>query len=81
MGAGSATLKNTYVQGLGIDSKQLRMSQDGTRRHMIGDKVGTVGMTLDDAGGTVDTSVKDAWNVQLAGSTSERYGGIYLFRV
>jgi len=35
-----------------------------------------VGMTLDDTGAAVDTSVKDAWGVQMAGSTSERYGGL-----
>src|SRR5204863_6764445 len=27
-------------------------------------------------GGAMDTSVKDAWGVQIAGGTTERYGGV-----
>jgi RHS repeat-associated protein len=76
VGASPATLQNRYVQGLGIDQKQLRIALDGTRRHLLGDQVGTIGMTLDDTGAKVDTSVKDAWGVQVAGSTTERYGGV-----
>jgi RHS repeat-associated protein len=76
VGAGAATLQNTYVQGLGIDQKHLRIAQDGTRRHFVGDLIGTVGMTVDDTGGTIDTSVKDAWGVQIAGATLERFGGL-----
>lgn len=69
-------LKNSYVQGTGIDSKQFRIGGDGTRRHMIGDQVGTIGMSLDDTGAAIDTSVKDAWGIQIAGGTSERYSGV-----
>jgi RHS repeat-associated protein len=69
-------LKNTFVQGLGIDSKSMRVTAGQVRRHYLTDQVGTVGMTLDDTGGVVDTSVKDAWGQQIAGGTSERYGGI-----
>jgi len=76
VGTSAPTLKNTYVQGLGIDSKQFRVAPDGSRRHYLGDHVGTVGMTLDDGGNTTETSVKDAWGVPLAGGSSERYSGV-----
>lgn len=33
-------------------------------------------MTLDDTGSTSETSVRDAWGVQTAGSTAERFGAI-----
>jgi RHS repeat-associated protein len=68
--------KNTFVGGLGLNSKNIRIGADGSRRHMIGDRVGTVGMTLDEGGAAVDTTVKDPWGVTLAGSTSEPYGGV-----
>jgi RHS repeat-associated protein len=72
----SITPMNTYVGGLGLNSKNVRIASSGTRRHLIGDQVGTVGMTLDDTGAAVDVSVKDPWGVQLAGSTSEPYGAL-----
>jgi RHS repeat-associated protein len=70
------TPKNTYVGGLGLNSKNLRIGADGTRRHLIGDRVGTVGMTLDENGAPADTTVKDPWGVSIAGSTAEPYGGV-----
>jgi RHS repeat-associated protein len=70
------TPKNTYVQGLGIDSKSLRVAADGARRHYLTDRVGTVGMTLDDTGLPAEMSIKDPWGQTIAGGTNERYGGV-----
>lgn len=76
-GGGPITLQNSYVQGTGIDSKWLRIAAGGAARsHLVGDLVGTVGMTLDDTGSPIDTSVKDSWGLQLAGGTSERFAGL-----
>lgn len=76
IGAGTATLQNSYVQGTGIDSKNTRITAGGLRRHFTTNQVGTLGMTLDDAGAAVDTVVKDGWGNGIAGSTSERFGGL-----
>ncbi len=69
------TLKNSYVQGTGVDSKSLRIDGAGTRRHYLGDSVGTISVTLNDTGVTEEISLTDVWGVQLSGGTpSERYG-------
>lgn len=75
-GSSTPALENTYVQGLGIDTKNSRISSANVRRHYLGNQIGTLGMSVDDTGSTVDTSVRDSWGVQLAGATSERYGAI-----
>ena len=70
-----AALKNTYVQGTGIDSKYTRIAASGQRRHYIGDQVGTVGMTLTDAAAISETTVRDAWGLQISSiASAERYG-------
>jgi hypothetical protein len=76
-GAGSISLANSYAQGTGIDSKVTRIPASGgssARRHYLGDLVGTISMTLTDAGASSETSVKDAWGNQVAGSTSGATG-------
>jgi RHS repeat-associated protein len=72
-GSAEPLLKNSYVQGLGMDSKTTRVS-GSTRRHYLGDGVGTVGMALDDTGEVVESVVRDAWGQTLSGSSAERYG-------
>lgn len=76
LGESAPVLKNSYVQGLGIDSKRIRVSLGGARRHYLGDQVGTLGMTIDDAGNPLETIVKDAWGVPVAGGSTERYSGL-----
>src|SRR6185503_7411245 len=73
VGGGTPTLKNTYVQGLGMDTKTMRIS-GSSRRFYLGDMVGTVGATMDDTGALVETTVRDGWGQTIAGSTAERYG-------
>jgi RHS repeat-associated protein len=69
------TLKNSYVQGTGIDSKCTRIPFGSSeRRHYLGDSVGTVSVTLSDLGVVSESSLKDVWGVQISGGTSERYG-------
>jgi RHS repeat-associated protein len=71
------TLKNSYVQGTGVDSKCTRIPSSGGRKHYLGDSVGTVSVTLTDAGTTSETSLKDVWGVQISLSvptSSERFG-------
>lgn len=82
--SGAATLKNVYVQGTGVDQKYLRIAagSDGVlsygdvRRHYVGDQVGTLGMTLNDSGGVENSTLSDAWGVQISGFSPlpERYG-------
>ncbi len=68
-------LKNTYVQGMGLDSKRTRvLPMGGARRHYVTNNVGSVGMVLDDAGSEAESSVMTAFGEQLAGSSTERYG-------
>lgn len=69
-----STLKNTYLQGSGVDQKYTRIAANGDRRHYLGDAIGTVSVTLTDAGAPSDVSLKDIWGVQLGGGTNERYG-------
>jgi RHS repeat-associated protein len=75
VGGAAPTIKNTYVQGLGIDSKLLRIA-GGTqaRSYMLGDLVGSIGATIDSTASLLETNVKDAWGQLIAGSSSERYG-------
>jgi RHS repeat-associated protein len=75
VGGGSPVFSNRYAQGTGIDQKQVRISADASiRRHYLGDQVGTVSVTLADDGAVAESSLKDAWGVQVAGAMSERYG-------
>ncbi len=79
----AATLKNVYVQGTGIDQKQIRIAAgaDGIinagdeRRHYLGDQVGTVSVTLSDTGAVVESNLKDVWGMPITLTASaERYG-------
>ncbi len=74
--SGPISFKNAYVQGTGVDQKYVRIpANNGLRRHYLGDQVGTISLTLGDDGAVAETSLKDAWGVQLSGGTpSERYG-------
>src|SRR5439155_17526073 len=77
VGAGTPTLKNSYVQGPGMDAKTTRISAavGNPRTHYLGDAVGTLTTTLDDLGAATQQSLKDVWGNQISGSTSsERYG-------
>ncbi len=74
VGAGAISLLNTYVQGHDLDTKSTRISAGQARRHFLGDQVGTVAMTLDDAGAVAETSLRDVWGNLLAGASAERYG-------
>lgn len=77
VGGGPITLENKYVQGVSTDSKEMRIAGNGDRRHYVGDGVGTLSVTLDDTGGVQQSSFKDVFGIQLAGSTDqERYSGI-----
>jgi len=73
--SGVISLNNCYAQGLGLDQKSLRIPMSGSRIHILGDMVGTVAMTLTDAGMKSEECVRDIWGNALAGDTSdERYG-------
>lgn len=75
LSSGSVTLQNTYGQGLGLDQKTLRMPVSGGRVHYLGDKIGTVNLTLTDTGTKSEECVRDVWGNSLAGDTdNERYG-------
>jgi RHS repeat-associated protein len=74
-GAGSPALKNSFVSG-GLHAKATRIPASGGRAHYLGDQVGTLAMTLADTGATLETVVKDAYGVAIAGSTVESYQGI-----
>jgi RHS repeat-associated protein len=77
VGAGPITLKNKYVQGITTDSKVLRIAFDGSRRHFVGDAVGTLDLTLDDTASIQQTFFKDVFGVSLDQVVSqERYNGI-----
>lgn len=67
-------MANTYVQGLGLDSKWTRVAAAGGRRHWVGNQVGTVESVLDDAAGVVERVLRDAWGQQIGGSSQERFG-------
>ncbi|HYF01217.1 MAG TPA: RHS repeat-associated core domain-containing protein, partial [Planctomycetota bacterium] len=73
-GTAAAVLKNTYVQGLGLDSKRSRIAAGGARRHFVTNQVGTVELTLDDAGAVAEQTRRDAYGVVLGSASSERYG-------
>lgn len=73
--AGAPSLQNTYVQGLGMDDKSMRVAAGSSaRRYYLGDSVGTVGTTLDEAGQVAEQRVRDAWGVPIEGASAERYG-------
>ena len=74
-GAGSPTLKNTFV-GLGLNGKVTRIPAAGGRVHLVGDQVNTPCMTLSDAAAVNETMVKGAYGESIAGSTAESYSGI-----
>ena len=70
-------LKNSYVQGTGVDSKYTRIpaSGDAGRRHFLGDSVGTVSVTVTETAAISESTLKDVWGVAFPGPTSsERYG-------
>jgi RHS repeat-associated protein len=71
----ASTLKNLYVQGTGVDQKQIRIDAAGQRRHYLGDQVGTVSVTLTDTGAVAESSLRDVWGMPITqGPSAERYG-------
>ena len=62
---GAPTLAGSYL-GLGLDGKCTQITAGGVRTHTVGDLVGTVGMTLSDAGVPQVTSVKSAFGLNIA---------------
>jgi RHS repeat-associated protein len=63
--AGAPALANSYL-GLGLDGKCTQITAGGVRTHTVGDLVGTIGMTLSDAGVPQVTSVKSAFGLKIA---------------
>lgn len=77
VGEATPSLRNKYIQGTTTDSKQVRIAGNGTRHHYIGDSVGTVSVTLTDAGSVEESAFKDVFGVELTTPLSgERYQGL-----
>lgn len=62
---GAPALANTYL-GMGLDGKTTQIAASGTRTHTVGDLVGTISMTLTDAGLPQVIHVKSAFGLQIA---------------
>jgi RHS repeat-associated protein len=74
---GAPTLAASYL-GMGLDGKCTQITAGGVRTHTVADLVGSIRMTLSDAGVPQVTSVKSAFGVKIAsqGTLPPSMGGM-----
>jgi hypothetical protein len=64
----------SYVQGLGIDSKHVRLDASGAPSYYVPDALGSVGVIIDVAGAVTDARLTNAWGEDLRPPGPDRHG-------
>lgn len=74
-GGSTFTRTASYIGGLGIDSKYVKLDGTGSPTYYVPDALGSVGVVIDAAGTVQDARLTNAWGEQLrAPQTPDRYG-------